>query len=93
MRYSLKYKAILMIIILALILSAASIIVSNKAVSNIAENNYKTEAGNLADTAAAAIGYAVYDADRDGSPDGTFRQADRAMYLRKQEMKSKGSQG
>lgn len=35
----------------------------------------------------AAIGYAVYDADRDGTPDGTFRRADRAMYLRKREMK------
>ena len=55
MRYSLKHKAILMIIILALILSAASIIVSNKAISDIAENNYKTEAGNLADTAAAVV--------------------------------------
>lgn len=35
----------------------------------------------------AAIGYAVFDADRDESPYGTFRRADRAMYLQKQEMK------
>jgi diguanylate cyclase (GGDEF)-like protein len=35
----------------------------------------------------AAVGYAIYDQDRDGTPDGTFRQADRAMYMRKQEMK------
>ena len=37
----------------------------------------------------ASIGYASYDADRDGTPDGTFRRADRAMYLRKQQMKQK----
>jgi diguanylate cyclase (GGDEF)-like protein len=36
----------------------------------------------------ASIGYAVFDADRDGTPDGTFRQADRAMYMQKQKMKS-----
>lgn len=36
----------------------------------------------------ASVGYAVFDADRDGTPDGTFRRADRAMYMRKQEMKA-----
>ncbi len=35
----------------------------------------------------ASIGYAIYDADRDGTPEGTFRRADRAMYMCKQQMK------
>ena len=36
----------------------------------------------------ASIGYAIFDADRDESPEATFRRADRAMYLHKQEMKA-----
>ncbi len=36
----------------------------------------------------ASIGYAVYDSERDDTPDETFRRADRAMYMRKQEMKA-----
>ena len=35
----------------------------------------------------AAIGYAIYDAERDESTGNIFRRADRAMYMRKQEMK------
>ena len=40
MRYSLKHKAVLLIIVIALVLSAASVLVSNKAVSDIARTNY-----------------------------------------------------
>jgi diguanylate cyclase (GGDEF)-like protein len=36
----------------------------------------------------AAIGYAVYDADRDDSTESTFRRADRKMYMHKQKMKA-----
>ena len=32
----------------------------------------------------ANVGYAIFDADRDESPEATFRRADRAMYLHKQ---------
>ena len=35
----------------------------------------------------AAVGYAIYDAERDDSTGNIFRRADRAMYMRKQEMK------
>ncbi len=41
--------------------------------------------------ATASIGYAVFDAERDGTPYGTFRRADRAMYFRKQKMKTNQS--
>lgn len=37
----------------------------------------------------AAIGYAVYNAEFDETTDDTFRRADRNMYMRKQEMKSR----
>ena len=36
----------------------------------------------------ASIGYAVFDPEKDETPGGTFRRADRAMYLHKQEMKA-----
>ncbi len=36
----------------------------------------------------ASIGYAIFSADRDGSPYETFRRADSEMYLHKQERKA-----
>ena len=39
----------------------------------------------------AAIGYAVFDSDKDETPSGTFRRADREMYLQKQKTKTKHS--
>ncbi len=55
MRFSLKHKAVLIIIALALVLSAISIIVSVRFVSNIIRNNYEKEATNLSRTAAAMV--------------------------------------
>ena len=39
----------------------------------------------------AAIGYAVFDSDKDETPSGTFRRADREMYLQKQKTKTNHS--
>ena len=55
MRFSLKHKAVLIIIALALVLSAISIIVSVRFVSNIIRNNYEKEATNLSRTVAAVV--------------------------------------
>ena len=55
MRYSLKSKAIALIIVLALILSALSIFVSVRFVSNIIRDNYETESARLSQTAANVV--------------------------------------
>jgi len=55
MRYSLKHKAVLMIIVISLGLSAVSIIVSVRFISNIIRDNYENEATNLSRTVAAVV--------------------------------------
>lgn len=55
MIHSLRTKVVLMIIVIALVLNVVTIIVSVRSVSNIIENNYKTEATNVSRTAAAVV--------------------------------------
>ena len=55
MRFSLKHKAVLIIIAIALVLSAISIVVGVRFVSNIVRDNYEKEATNLSRTVAAVV--------------------------------------
>lgn len=67
MRFSLKHKAVLIIIALALVLSAISIIVSVRFVSNIIRNNYEKEATNLSRTVAAVVDAGAVERLRDAT--------------------------
>lgn len=53
--HSLKFKLILMVIIIALLLNGATIYVTVKGVTDIGRNNYETTATNLAKTTAAMV--------------------------------------
>ena len=55
MRLSLRHKAVLIIIAIALVLSAISIVVGVRFVSNIVRDNYETEATNLSRTVASVV--------------------------------------
>lgn len=55
MRHSLKHKAVLLIVIIALLISAVSIIVSSRFVADIVRSNYETESENLSRTAASVV--------------------------------------
>ena len=67
MRYSLKHKAVMIIIVLALVLSAVSIYVSVKAVSDIIRTNYEKDATKLSRTAAAVVDAGAVERLRDAT--------------------------
>lgn len=51
-------------------------------------NAMEAATGNPWDNVTAAIGYAVYDPDKDSCVEDVFKRADQAMYQRKSSMKS-----
>ena len=55
MSFSLKHKAVLLIIVIALVLSTATIAVSTKALSDIVRKNYENYAERVAHTTAAVL--------------------------------------
>ena len=67
MRFSLKHKAVLIIIAIALVLSAISIVVGVRFVSNIVRDNYEKEATNLSRTVAAVVDAGAVERLRDAA--------------------------